>query len=129
MKKFILGCIAALSLTSCATILDGGSPTIHLEGSTAEPVTIVTEKQTYPNVTLPATVQVNRHKLDGQRIKISSENYEYPDIVLEKKVNGVTFVNILIGGLIGWAVDAATNCVSTPQQKYFNVSGTPKEKK
>lgn len=127
MKKLVLLCVVTLCFTSCATIFDGGSPTIHLEGNSPEPLTIVTEKQTYPNVMLPATVQVNRHKLEGQRIKITSENYEYPDIVLEKKINGITFVNILIGGVIGWAVDAATNCVSVPQQKYYNVSGTPKK--
>lgn len=129
MKRnvFIL-LMGTILLSSCATILDGGSPTIHIEGQTTEPVTIVTEKQTYPNVTLPVSVQVNRHKLEGQRIKITSENYEYQDIFLAKKINGYTFINILLGGLPGWAVDAATNCVSTPQQKYFNVSGTPKKK-
>lgn len=127
-KNLFLLVIAAVLLSSCATILDGGSPTIYITGQTSEPVTIVTEKQTYENVTFPANVKVNRHKLDGQRIKITSENYDYQDIVLEKKVNGYTFINILLGGLIGWAVDAGTNCVSVPQQKYFNVSATPKQK-
>ena len=51
----------------------------------------MTEKQTYENVELPAMVKINRHGIDGQRVKIKSENYEYKDIALEKKINAVTF--------------------------------------
>ena len=56
-----------LFLTSCATIVSGGDPSITINGTVKEPVTITTEKQTYPNVSLPAVVKVNRHHLDGQR--------------------------------------------------------------
>ena len=37
------------------------------------------------------TVKVKRHKLDGQRIKIESENYKYKDIILGKTINGLGF--------------------------------------
>jgi hypothetical protein len=73
-------------------------------------------------------VKVKRKKLDGQRIQITSPNYDYKDIVLKKTVNGWTFGNILLGGLIGWGVDLGTNAVSKPQQDTFHVSPTPKEK-
>ena len=98
------------------------------DGDVDEPVTIVTEKQTYENVELPAMVKINRHGIDGQRVKIKSENYEYKDIVLEKKINAVTFGNILLGGIPGWLVDLATNCVSMPQKKHYDITGKPKNK-
>lgn len=123
-----MSCIATMSLTSCATILQGSANKIYIDGDVDEPVTIVTEKQTYENVELPAMVKINRHGIDGQRVKIKSENCEYKDIVLEKKINAVTFGNILLGGIPGWLVDLATNCVSMPQKKHYDITGKPKNK-
>ena len=123
-----MSCIATMSLTSCATILSGSANKIYIDGDVDEPVTIVTEKQTYENVELPTMVKINRHSIDGQRVKIKSENYEYKDIVLEKKINAVTFGNILLGGIPGWLVDLATNCVSMPQKKHYDITGKPKNK-
>lgn len=49
MKKSILFSVACvLTLTSCATIVAGGNPKITIDGDTKDPVTIITEKQTYP---------------------------------------------------------------------------------
>ena len=118
---------APVMLSSCATIVAGGSPSITINGDVSEKVTITTEKETYPNVNLPAVVKVNRHHIDGQRIQITSDNYKFNDIVLEKAVNEWTFGNILLGGIIGWGVDLGTNCVSKPVQKIFNVQPLPKQ--
>ena len=119
--------ITTTMLSSCATIFSGGAPKIFLEGDVNEPITVRTEKAVYENVTLPCMVKVKRHNIDGQRIKIESENYNYHDIILEKSVNGWAFGNIAIGGLIGWSVDLITNCVSRPSQTHFNVQGKKKE--
>ena len=120
MKKSILFSAACvLTLTSCATIVAGGNPKITIDGDTKDPVTIITEKQTYPNVTLPYTVQVDRHKIDGQRIKIQSETKDYRDVVLQKKINSWTWGNILLGGLIGWSIDLITNCVAKPDKPNY----------
>lgn len=105
IKAAIVAPVMPLLLSSCATIVSGGSPTITIDGNVREPVTITTTKQTYPNVTLPYVVKVNRHKIDGQRIYVQSETTRYKDIVLEKATNGWAFGNILIGGLIGWGID------------------------
>ena len=104
LKAAFVMVLPAMMLTSCATILTGGSPTIAIDGDVKEPVTIITEKQTYANV------------------------QHFKDIVLEKTINGVTFANIILGGLIGWGVDMITNCVSNPQSKNYFVEGKKKEK-
>ena len=130
IKSFVLlfaTVIVSISFSSCATIVSGGDPSITINGHVNEPVDITTEKQTYPRVTLPAVVQVQRHKLDGQRIRITSENYNFDDIVLGKQVNGWAFGNILLGGLIGWGVDLATNCVVKPEQTQFTIQAIPKQ--
>ena len=107
---FISMVVMTTLFSSCATIVSGGDPSITINSSSVfEPVTITTEKQSYPNVTLPAVVQVKRKKLDGQRIRIEAENYKFEDIVLRKAVNGWAFGNILLGGLIGWSIDLMTN--------------------
>lgn len=129
-KSHLIGTIAtavvtATIMSSCATIVAGGSPEVTINGDTKKPVTIVTEKQTYPNVTLPYTVKVKRHKIEGQRIQIKADSTdtdtEYRDIVLSKKVNSWTFGNIMLGGLIGWGVDLITNCVSTPSTTNYYI--------
>ena len=107
--------IAPMLFASCATIASGGDPSITIYGNVSEPVTITTEKQTYADVTLPA-------------ITITSENNNFNDIVLKKKVNEWAFGNILIGGLIGWGIDLGTNSVSKPAQTEFSVVPQPKSK-
>ena len=126
---FISMVVMTTLFSSCATIVSGGDPSITINSSSVfDPVTITTEKQSYPNVTLPAVVQVKRKKLDGQRIRIEAENYKFEDIVLRKTVNGWAFGNILLGGLIGWSIDLMTNCVSKPAQDEFMIEPTFKRK-
>ena len=130
IKTAGVAAIMPLLLSSCATIVSGGSPTIIIDGNVKEPVTITTTKQSYPNVTLPYSVKVSRHKLDGQRIHVQSETTRYKYIILEKKTNEWAFGNILLGGLIGWGVDLGTNAVSKPAQTRFyinanDVQGSP----
>ena len=131
MKKifsfnFALAAILAFSVSSCATIVAGGNPQITIDGDRMEPVTIITEKEVLDNVQLPAKVKVNRHHIEGQRVQVKSENYIYRDIYLEKAINEWTFGNILIGGLIGWSIDLATNCVSKPSKSVYYLEATPK---
>ncbi len=120
-KTFAVLISASLLMSSCATIVAGGSPKVIIDGDIKEPVTITTEKNVYKDVTLPQMVKVNRHKLDGQKITIKSKTKRYRDIVMEKTINEWAFGNILLGGLLGWGVDLITNCVSKPYQTRFNI--------
>ena len=127
MKKTIrtiMDILVVCSMTSCATLFDGGSPKVTVASNSIPantPVTITTENYVYRDVTLPCRVKVKRHKIDGQRIQIQSATKRYNDVVLSKSVNGWAFGNILLGGIIGWGVDLGTNCVSKPSQTYFYI--------
>lgn len=121
-KQAAVMAIAALTFTSCATIVTGTRPKVTINGNTKEPVDITTSYKTYTNVTLPTTVKLRRKHLDGQTIKISSPNYKYRDIMIQKETNGWAWGNIFLGGLLGWIVDLSTNCVSAPSAKNYYVS-------
>lgn len=121
IKAIIILSIMPILLSSCATIFSGGSPKITIDGNVAEPVTITTSKNVYSNVSLPYVVRVSRHKLNDQRISVRSATTKYKDIVLEKKVNGWAFGNILLGGIPGLAIDLGTNAVSKPKEKHFYI--------
>ena len=131
VKSFFAGLLlgaTALAFSSCATIVSGTSAKITLEGDVPEPVTIKTDYQTYPNVNLPAVVRVKRQHIEDKHISITSENYTFRDIVLQKTVNEWAFGNIVIGGLVGFGVDLVTNCVSKPEQSTFFIHGEEKQK-
>lgn len=120
--------VATLCLfSSCATIVTGTKPKVTISGDTNEPVTITTSYKTYENVMLPAQVRLKRKHLSGQRISVTSDNYTYSDILIDKKTNGWAWCNILIGGLVGWAIDLGTNAVSEPSETYYHVYGKPKK--
>lgn len=125
-KSIIAAVIASFMLSSCATIVSSGDPSVTIRGDVDEPVNITTERQTYTGVILPAVVKVNRRKISGQHIRITSPNYTFDDIILKRTVNGWTFGNILIGGLIGFGIDLSTNNVSVPAQTEFYIIPKPK---
>jgi len=117
-----VACMAGL-LSSCATIVSGGNPTITINSAADDaPVNITTSYGYYDQVTFPATVKVKRKHLEGQRIQIESEKYKFSDIVLRRETNPWAWGNILIGGLIGLSVDLLTNSVSQPHQDDFYIS-------
>ena len=132
MKKIrlfltIIACM--LMFTSCATIITGTTSKVTIDGDVNEPVTITTNFQTYEDVELPQVVTISRKAIDGQRIQIESEHYKFKDVVLRKAINGWAWGNILIGGLIGLAIDLGTNAVSKPAIDSFNIKPIPKENK
>ncbi len=125
MKRNILLTMCAIVsvslLTSCATIVSGTHPKVTINGDVQEPVTITTSYMTYENVILPFQVKLRRKHLSGQRIAVKSPNYTYNDIMIDKKTNGWAWGNLALGGLIGWIVDLATNCVSEPREYQYYV--------
>ena len=132
MKKvrlYIYAIASMLMFSSCATIITGTTSKVTIDGDVNEPVTITTSFQTYEDVELPQVVKISRKAIDGQRIQIDSEHYKFKDVVLRKSINGWAWGNILIGGLIGLAIDLGTNAVSKPAIDSFNIKPIPKENK
>ena len=79
---------ATMMMSSCATIVTGTNPEVMVEGNIPEPVTIETSYGVYTDVQLPYMVKLKGKHLNGQRIQVSSENYEFKDVLIRKSVNG-----------------------------------------
>lgn len=123
---FIAMLAIAVFATSCATIVSGRKAKVTIQGHNAyEPVSIRTDAKFYNNVYLPITVKVKR-KAKPSTIRITSDSYNYSDIVVGKKINSAFWWNIMLGGFIGMGVDAGTGAMYKPGQKVYTAQMTPK---
>ncbi len=124
--SFIAMLAIAVFATSCATIVSGRKAKVTIQGHNAyEPVSIRTDAKFYNNVYLPITVKVKR-KAKPSTIRITSDSYNYSDIVVGKKINSAFWWNIMLGGFIGMGVDAGTGAMYKPGQKVYTAQMTPK---
>ena len=119
--KLLSTSLAAMLLTSCATIFSGTRADIFIHGDVDEPVTIVSSQGEYKDVTLPTVVEVKRRHLNGQHIQISSEHHTFDDIVLRKAFNEWALASIILSGAGGVVIDLITNAVSKPHYDCFFV--------
>ena len=110
----------AMFFSSCATIISGTTAKIHLDGDVDEPLTVVTTKGEYHDLSLPATVKVKRHSIDGQHIQISSDSYAFSDIILRKSINPWVVLDAFMD--VSLVVDLLTNAVSVPAQDRFFIT-------
>lgn len=101
----------ALILSSCATIITGTKAEITINGQQEEPVNITTvDNETYEQVMLPYVLKISRNDLN-EKISVTSEHYIYRDFIPGRKINGWILGNIVLGGVIGLGVDAATGAL------------------
>ena len=110
----------AMFFSSCATIISGTTAEIHLDGDVDEPLTVVTTKGEYQDLSLPATVKVKRRSIDGQHIQISSDSYAFSDIILRKSINPWAVLDAF--SEVSLVVDLLTNAVSVPVQDSFFIT-------
>ena len=109
LLKVVVALCCLSVLTGCATIVSGRSQTISLETNPAgarceverEGRVIGTVEKT------PGAVTIDKTR---QAISVACKKEGYGDSTGrgESGVQGSVFGNILLGGLIGWGVDAAT---------------------
>ncbi len=95
----ILGC---LSVTSCASIINGRRQNIDVSSNPVG-ATVSDGVSTW---TTPAKISLKR----GQKhlLTLSKPGYETQAVELHRAISGAVFGNILLGGFIGWGVDACT---------------------
>lgn len=98
--------VAALSLLlgGCATIVKDDNQPVAFS---SDPQGAVVSINGVPRGTTPATIMVER-KRQKQMLEISKEGYQTVHMPLQKHIAGMTFGNIIFGGIIGFGVDYAT---------------------
>lgn len=117
-RKFYLGSILfCYLLSSCASIVSGSTQKVKFSSNPSGAIVWVDGV----NLGLtPVTSKLKRNK-KSQKVKIELEGYKTQELVLERKLNGWFFGNILIGGIIGIVVDASTGAMYSLSPKELNV--------
>lgn len=116
-NKILLGGMALLMLTSCATILSGSKAKVTVKNdNVTSPVNLTYDGKTETNVFLPYEIKIKRG-FKPTTIKATAKGYEEASVSVGKKFNGTAVWNILLGGIPGIAVDAATGAMMKPATK------------
>jgi hypothetical protein len=107
MKKLILlllaGACAGL-LGGCATILKDDSQPVAF---TSDP-SGATVKINGATVGQTPTTAMLKHSVKRQMVLVEKDGFHPEAFRLEKKVDALTFGNVIVGGVIGFGVDIAT---------------------
>lgn len=110
MKLHVLAALAALgvALSGCATIIKGTTQSISVE---TDPVTgaeckLVSSEGTW-YVTTPGSVTVHKTKNDIEAT-CTKAGYQEAKATFPSHFNGATAGNLILGGVIGLGVDAAS---------------------
>jgi len=111
MRLILLAPMALLS--ACATMIEGTSDNITVTTTPAGAMcTIDREGQRVGAVAAtPASIRINKSRRDLS-VTCGKEGYVSSTIAVEAGFTGTTFANILLGGVVGVVVDAASGANS-----------------
>ncbi len=119
----IIGVLTVLS--SCATIFNGSRAKIVFDANKIDkPVNLTVDGKKYSHVTLPARVKVKRG-FKPSHVLAEAQGYEPYSLIINKEFNVTTLCNILLGGVPGMAIDAATGAMMKPESSYYNFNFRP----
>ena len=130
-NKILIGVIAPLLFTSCASILSGSRAKVTVKNDEVmTPVNLTYDGKTERNVFLPYEIKIKRG-FKPTTIKASSKGYDNVNVNVKKVFNATTLWNLALGGVLGAGVDAATGAMMKPESKEiylpFEVSGNNNE--
>jgi hypothetical protein len=100
----------AVALAGCATMITGSTQTIHIASNEAN--VKVTVQPGNLIATAPSALTLKRNE-SGYRLRFEKEGFESVDVRLSSGTNGWVFGNLLIGGIIGLAVDYSNGAAYT----------------
>jgi hypothetical protein len=105
MKKmtFAVACIAAVTLSGCASILNDKTQPINVSSSTGNAIAGTIDGVEF---TGPGIVNVTRENKD--KVLMASTDGCVKETVLPKKVDSKFFINVLAGGVFGSTTDYST---------------------
>ena len=116
------GLLIAMLLPGCATIVSGRTQTIQVRSDPSD-VRVTTQPGGH-QITTPATLTLARLE-SGYRLRFEKPGYEPFDVRLKTSTNGWVWGNILIGGLLGVAIDYGTGAAYTLSPNEVEARLTP----
>jgi hypothetical protein len=108
MKKFAALALAAL-LPACATVVEGTSDTVTLSTNPAGATCTVDRNGERIGAvpTTPGSIRLSKSRHD-LNVTCTKDGYQAATTIASSRFTGATFGNVLVGGLVGVAVDAAS---------------------
>ena len=102
-------------LSSCATIILGSKQSVGISSTPSSAKIFINNEEVGMT---PKTVDIKKNEAKSFKVRIELDGYEPYETVLTRKTSGWIAGNILLGGLIGLAVDFGTGgaYVLTPEQ-------------
>lgn len=109
----------------CATVIKGSTQSLSLTTTPEQGATCVLSSPSGLNQTVetPSVTTIERSKHDIS-VTCNKEGYEQAVAVITSEFNGATLGNIILGGVIGVGVDAASGAMNDYPNS-FNVEMTP----
>ena len=108
LRATLLG--SALLLSGCASIINGSTQKVKIN---SQPPGASVRIDGAPTGATPTVAELSRKS--SHRVEVSLNGYRTYEKVLEPSFNGVTLLNILVGGIIGLAIDGSTGASNTLQ--------------
>lgn len=103
IRNYALPALAGLSLSGCATVMNGANQDMVIDTAPKGAIAKLTNGFT---CTTPCTVELPRkHDL---RVDLSLSGYRPTYVLVQSKLGGSTFGNVLAGGLVGAVVDSSS---------------------
>lgn len=103
-----------LFVSSCATIVSSSTQSVSFLSNPSDSKIIING---IPRGNTPAVIDLKR-KTKIYTIKFEKKNYKTKKIVLERKINGWVWGNLLLGGIVGLVVDYSTGAIyKIPQEE------------
>ena len=120
MKYAALVAVGSLGLSGCATIMHGANQTLQLD---SEPHGAAVKLSSGATCVTPCKIDLpRRHDL---RADFTREGFRPAYVLVQSKMSGATFGNILAGGIIGGLVDGANGASNKLSPNPINVRLTP----
>ncbi|WP_304707963.1 hypothetical protein [uncultured Rikenella sp.] len=128
MKKLssLLLCTATcLVCSSCATIFCGSRAKVTFNSNVpVESATLTIDGQKHTHVSFPYRTKIKRG-FRKTEVTAEASGYEKTNLTVYKNFNAASLLNILLGGIIGLGVDAATGAMMKPDEDYYLIQFTP----
>tara|TARA_B100000900_G_scaffold311013_1_gene269751 strand:- start:66 stop:425 length:360 start_codon:yes stop_codon:yes gene_type:complete len=114
MKRIITIFIAAILLSSCATLFTGGKARVALNTPKQEGTTVSVNG--FEKGQTPIQLKLKADDI----ITFSKEGYETKTVLVDSKFNTVAILNLF--SILGWGIDAITESLKVPDSRVINVT-------
>ncbi|WP_143738036.1 PEGA domain-containing protein [Erythrobacter donghaensis] len=120
MKSLVLAIVAGTALSGCATVMNGTNIDYMTETDpTGADIVFLNGLK----CTSPCTLELKRGA--DTRVDISKPGYEPVYVLIQSRLAGSTFGNILAGGIIGGVVDGGNGASNTLAPRPLSVRLAP----